>query len=103
MIGVVVVGIYGIFSLVGGVIGYLKANSKASLVAGLALGALLLFCSYKIEQGSRGALFGSALIALLLGGRFFGTWRKNKRLMPDLLMVLFSIATLLAIGWLFKS
>ena len=97
-VAVTVVASYGIFSVVGGVIGYLKAKSAASLMAGSLSGVLLLLCAYGIEQGSRAALVGSLVIALALGARFLGTWLKRRRVMPDLLMVLFSAATLLAAG-----
>ncbi len=95
----VVVAIYGAFSLVGGVIGYVKAKSRASLIAGSVSGILLLACAYGLRQGSRAAAIGALVIALLLGGRFAGTWRRNHRVMPDLLMILLSLATLLAIGF----
>ena len=98
-IAAVVAASYGVFSLVGGIIGYVKARSAASLLSGSASGILLLLCAYKIAQGSHGAVLGSLGIALALGARFFGTWRKNRRVMPDLLMVLFSAATLLADGF----
>ena len=35
------------------------------------------------------------VIALLLGGRFADSWSRSRRLMPDLLMVMLSTATLL--------
>ena len=94
----VVVASYGVFSLVGGMIGYLKAHSTASLLAGSVSGVLLLLCAYGIGQGSRLAALGSLIIAIALGARFVGTWRQKRRVMPDLLMVLFSAATLLAAG-----
>ena len=92
------VAAYGIFSLVGGAIGYFKAHSTASLIAGSASGALLLLCAYGITQEHRTAALGSLVIAVALGARFFGTWLQQRRIMPDLLMILFSVATLLAVG-----
>ena len=97
-IAVMVVLVHGLFSLAGGTIGYLKARSAASLVAGAGSGALLLGCAYGMAQGHRMAMAGSLIIALALGGRFLGTWRKNRRVMPDLLMVLCSFATIVAVG-----
>ena len=93
-----VVAVYGVFSLVGGVIGYLKATSLASLIAGSLSGGLLLLCAYGIGQDNRIALLGSLVIAFALGARFFGTWLKKHRVMPDLLMILLSAATILAAG-----
>ena len=101
-VAVAVVASYGIFSLAGGVIGYLKAKSKASLLAGLVSGALLLLCAYGMRRGSRAALLGSLVVAFALGARFLGSWLKKRRIMPDLLMVLFSLATLLAVGLLLR-
>lgn len=89
---------FGLFSLVGGLIGYFKAQSKASLIAGGISGLVLIMCAYGISRGNRAALFVSLLTALLLGGRFFGTWLQKRRLMPDLLMVLFSLVILILVG-----
>ena len=97
-VATIVVGLYGAFSLVGGVIGYLKAKSQASLAAGSVSGVLLLACAYGVSQGQRAAAVGALLIAFVLGGRFAGTWRRTHRLMPDLLMVLLSLATIAAVG-----
>ena len=97
-VAVMVVSVYGVVTVTGGIIGYVKAKSFASLLAGVASGSLLLLCAYGMGQGNRPPVFGSLAIALALGARFVGTWVKNRRVMPDLLMVLFSVATLLASG-----
>ena len=93
-----VVGIYGVLTLSGGAIGYLKAKSRASLVAGLTAGVILLVCAYGMRNESTIAAIVSLLIAALLGGRFMGTWRRTHRVMPDLLMVALSLATLLSVS-----
>ncbi|MBI2885331.1 MAG: TMEM14 family protein [Candidatus Omnitrophica bacterium] len=95
---VTIVAAYGAFSIVGGIIGYVKAKSAASLLAGVASGSLLLLCAYGMAQGLRAPVLASLGIALALGARFLGTWLKNHRLMPDLLMVLFSALTAIAAG-----
>ena len=41
-ITVIVVGLFGLFSLAGGLIGYFKAGSMASLIAGGVSGLILL-------------------------------------------------------------
>lgn len=97
-LAVLTVALYGVMTLVGGVIGFVKAKSRASLIAGGVAGLLLLACAAGLGSGSRAALWGSQLIALALGIRFIGTYRRTRRVMPDLLMIVLSITTLLAVG-----
>lgn len=92
------VGAYAIFCLVGGVIGYFKAGSRASLIAGIVSMTLLSVGAYGIDQGSRNAVILCFAVAFLLGARFLGTWFKKRKLMPDLVMVLFSAAAMTMTG-----
>ena len=94
-----VVFVYSLFCLFGGVLGYVKAKSKASLIAGLVSGVLLSISAYGIAQGYRVAYFVSLIISFLLGARFLKTWFKNHRIMPDLIMLILSLATLIAVGF----
>lgn len=99
-----IVGIFGLFSLAGGIIGYVKAQSMASLIAGSISGILLLACAFGMKQGIRGASYGALLVAVLLGGRFLGTWLQHHKFMPDLVMVVLSAATLISVtATLFKK
>ena len=95
----IVVALYGLFTIIGGIIGYVKAKSRPSLIAGGISGVLLLACAAEIDQGNRLGDYGSLAIALLLGARFLRTWRTHRRLMPDLLMVTLSLLTLIVVGW----
>ena len=92
-----VVGAYGVVSLVGGLIGYVKAKSAPSLIAGALAGGALLWCAAGLQQGSHIARVLSLAIAALLGGRFALTWRRTKRVMPDLVMVILGLAALAAV------
>jgi uncharacterized membrane protein (UPF0136 family) len=67
---VALTGIYGLISLVGGTIGYLKANSAASLVAGGVSGVLLLLCAFGITRWPVPSLIGAIVISVALAGRF---------------------------------
>ena len=97
-LAVIVTLVFGLLSLIGGAIGYVKAESKASLIAGSISGVMLLGCAFGIAKGNPIASGVSLGIALLLGGRFLGGWFKKRRIMPDLLMVLLSLATLVVVG-----
>ena len=94
----VYVGVYGALTLAGGIMGYVKAKSRASLVAGTVCGVALLVCGQGINKGNQAAAAVTLAIALVLGGRFFGTWRRTHRLIPDLVMVIFSLASFAIVG-----
>ena len=93
----VVVGMFGVLSAAGGMLGYAKAQSRASLIAGLASGILLVLCAVGLARGSAEAAYGSLVIALLLGGRFAGTWWRKRRIMPDLIMLIMSGLTTVSV------
>jgi uncharacterized membrane protein (UPF0136 family) len=103
-ITVVVVGLFGLFSLVGGLIGYFKADSMASLLAGLISGLLLMLGAFGISKDKQIFAYITLLVAILLGGRFFMTLIKSFKFMPDLLMVVFSLVTIVLVGlYIFKK
>ena len=74
---------YGALVLVGGVIGYLKAKSRASLIAGIVCSGLLDLAAGLVIVGSLrlGAALG-AVTALALIGRFFPAFRRTRKFMP---------------------
>ena len=95
---VIVVTLYGLFSLAGGLIGYVKAGSMASIVAGGISGIILLLSAWGISKENKSSAYVALVVALLLGGRFIMTLIKSFKVMPDLLMVVFSLVTLLMVG-----
>jgi uncharacterized membrane protein (UPF0136 family) len=74
---------YGLIALIGGVLGYVKASSSASLVAGVVSGLLLLVCAALVMRQPFGSLVGAALIAVALGGRFFGVLLQHRTDLPN--------------------
>ncbi len=92
----ILVGLFGVFNIIGGIIGYIKAQSFMSLISGSVAGILLLLCSYGIARNSTSAVYGAIIISLLLGGRFLMTMLRNFKVMPDLIIVLFSAVTIIA-------
>jgi uncharacterized membrane protein (UPF0136 family) len=66
-VAIALIALYGLISLVGGVIGYLKAGSTPSLLAGGISGLVLLACALAIwaERAAPG-LIGAIVVALLL-------------------------------------
>jgi len=78
MVAAIVTGLYGLISLVGGTIGYIKASSVPSLVAGGIAGLLLILCAIGIPRLPTWSLGGAILISLLLVGRFTSTALKSE-------------------------
>jgi uncharacterized membrane protein (UPF0136 family) len=94
---VVMVLVFGLFSITGGLIGYFKAGSLPSLFAGVISGLILVASSYGIFKGNTFSAVIAILIALLLGGRFIRTIMKNFKVMPDLIMILLSTASIITV------
>jgi uncharacterized membrane protein (UPF0136 family) len=87
--------LYAVLVLVGGIIGFVKANSRASLIAGIALAALLGVAASLVASGTvrLGAGLG-ALAAIALIARFLPAFSKTKKLMPAGLVVAMGALTL---------
>jgi uncharacterized membrane protein (UPF0136 family) len=94
--------VFGLFTIAGGVIGFVKAKSIPSIVAGSVSGALLLGAGYLV--GDAQPLPGLALgfvVSLLLAGRFIPSFHKTRAVMPGGFMAALSVGgaalTLLAL------
>jgi uncharacterized membrane protein (UPF0136 family) len=81
--------VYGILLIVGGAMGYVKAKSVPSLVAGVVCGiiALLLGYYYTWHFAPHAALLLSLLLIFLMGRRYLNT----RKAMPALLIVVLSL------------
>ena len=89
--------IYGLVSIIGGLIGYFQAGSKASLISGSISGILILISSYLINQGFMWAFFLAGVITLALIVVFAIRLRKTGKFMPSGLMIILSVITLILI------
>lgn len=94
-----VLGIYAALLAAGGVLGYVKAGSKPSLIAGLASAALATLALGLSFLDSTLGIGLACVVALLLGGFFgyrFGV--KTRKFMPaGLLSVLSAVVLVMAI------
>ena len=98
--------IFGALTILGGVIGFVKAGSKASLIAGGVSGALILVAAWLMMKDSTvqaGLILGLVLSALL-EMRFLPAFVKTKKPMPaGMMAVLSMIGTVLAVLALVKK
>lgn len=90
--------IYAILILAGGIVGYVKAQSSASLIMGTLFAAVIALCSYmtfaKSRAGAFLALAASGVLAAFFGFRFYS----SLKFMPAGLMCIMSLIVF-AIVW----
>lgn len=82
--------IFGVLTVAGGVLGWVRAKSMASLVAGLASGLLLVAGGWLAGGGNRVGDWIVAVVSALLLVRFGPAWARGKA-MPGAPMTLLSI------------
>lgn len=95
--------LFGVLTIVGGVIGYVSKGSMPSLIAGGIAGALLLVAALLLPAQLLPGLILALVVSLLLAGRFLPIFLKNGGVMPaGMMSVLSIIGVLIAIAALVK-
>ncbi len=86
--------IYGVLLIVGGLMGYVKAKSVPSLVAGVVCGLIAIFIGYRYpwHYAPEAALVLSLFLLIIMGRRYL----KTGKLMPALFVVILSIIVAIA-------
>ncbi|MEJ0001265.1 MAG: TMEM14 family protein [Verrucomicrobiota bacterium] len=81
--------IYGVLLIVGGAMGYAKARSVPSLVAGVVCGVIALILGYRYawHWAPVAALILALVLIFLMGRRYLNT----RKAMPALLIVVLSV------------
>ena len=90
--------VYGLLSGLGGIWGYIKSQSKPSLISGCLSGILLLIAAAMQIRGSSLGLLFSRIIILLLVAVFTIRLTKTGKFMPSGIML---IAGVIALSCLF--
>jgi uncharacterized membrane protein (UPF0136 family) len=96
--------IFGLLTIVGGVMGYVKAGSTASIIAGSISGILLLLAAFLLPGNLTVGLVLAAVVSLALAGRFVPAFIKTGSLMPAGLMSVLSVIGLIVaiVAWMKK-
>lgn len=89
---------FGALTIAGGVMGFVKAKSRASLIAGTISGALLLLAGYLVGTSGRLGLLVGLGVSAALAARFVSSYRKSKKVMPAGLMAVLGIAGVVLTG-----
>ena len=92
--GVVAAIAYGILVIVGGIIGYVQAQSKASLISGIISGLLLVTAGVMQLQGQGLGLILAIVVTIALIIVFAMRLAKTRKFMPAGLMTALGVAAL---------
>ncbi len=97
-IGQAALGIYALLLAVGGYVGYAKAGSKPSLIAGLGSAAVAGLALALTFAGHYGYVVGMVLAIALLA--MFGVrFRKTGKFMPSGMLLGLSVVVIGLMGW----
>ena len=96
--------VFGILTIVGGVVGYIKAGSVASIIAGSITGVLLLIAAFLLPEHRAAGLATALIISLLLAGQFVPKFIRTGRAMPAGMMSILSVIGIVAaiVAWVKK-
>jgi uncharacterized membrane protein (UPF0136 family) len=83
--------VFGVLTIAGGIMGYVKAGSTASIIAGSVSGILLLVGAWLIPQNQTAGLALSGIVSLLLVGYFLPKFFRTHAVMPAGLMSILSV------------
>jgi len=83
--------LFGVLTILGGVMGYVKAQSTISLIAGAVSGILLLLADYLLPTNLIAGLVLALVVSVLLLGQFLPRFIRTRKLMPAGLMTLLSL------------
>jgi uncharacterized membrane protein (UPF0136 family) len=98
-LGIMAAIAYGLLALIGGIMGYQKAQSKVSLISGGVSGLLLILSGILALNGISSGLSLAALISGLLVVVFAVRLVKTKKMMPAGLMIVMGLIALALIGY----
>ena len=96
--------VFGILTIVGGIVGYVKAGSVASIIAGSITGVLLLVAAFLLPEHRMVGLATALIISLLLAAQFMPKLLRTGRVMPAGIMSLLSVIGIIVaiVAWVKK-
>ena len=96
--------IFGALTIIGGVIGYVKAQSVPSIIAGAITGILLLIAGWILPNNRMVGLVMAFVVSLLLAAQFVPKFFRTWKVMPAGLMSILSVIGLIVVivAWLKK-
>src|SRR5438876_6466213 len=96
--------VFGVLTIAGGVVGYVKAGSVASIIAGSIAGVLLLVAAFLLPEHRTIGLATAFIVSLLLAAQFIPKFLRTARVMPAGMMSILSVIGIIAVvvAWIKK-
>jgi len=96
--------VFGALTIAGGVVGYVKAGSVASIIAGSVTGILLLVAAFLLPEHRAIGLATALVVSLLLAAQFVPKFIRTGRVMPAGMMSILSVIGVIAaiVAWIKK-
>ena len=96
--------IFGALTILGGVIGYVKAGSVPSIIAGAITGVLLLVAGALLPEHRAAGLAAAFIVSLLLAAQLAPKFIRTGKVMPAGLMSILSVIGIViaVVAWLKK-
>ena len=83
--------VFGLLTIAGGIVGYVKAGSVASIIAGSITGILLLVAAFLLPEHRAAGLATALIVSLLLAAQFVPKFLRTSRVMPAGMMSVLSV------------
>ena len=88
--------IFGLLTIAGGIMGYVKAGSAASIIAGAVTGVLLLVAAFLLPEHRVAGLATALIVSLFLAAYFIRKYLSTHAVMPAGLMSALSVIGIIA-------
>jgi uncharacterized membrane protein (UPF0136 family) len=88
--------IFGLLTIAGGIVGYAKAGSVPSIIAGAITGVLLVVAAFLLPEHRVAGLATALIVSFLLGAYFIRKYLSTGALIPAGLMSLLSVIGIIA-------
>ena len=91
--------VFGLLTIVGGIIGYASKGSMASIIAGSISGILLLVAAFLLPKNAAAGLALAGIVSILLAGRFIPAFIRSGDFMPaGMMSILSAIGIVMAVA-----
>jgi len=96
--------VFGALTIVGGIIGYVKAGSLPSIIAGAITGVLLLVAGFLLLEHRAAGIATAFVVSFVLAAQFVPKFIRTGKMMPAGMMSILSVIGLIVaiVAWLKK-